>query len=128
MRFDPQERLTEMDKDRNVKNRIRDQVVYLNPPMVKNTSKEIRNGKTEASKNMGMKNNKFIHPLMGKGLPIRSPPMDQVSGLKKVLLYKTKQMGVGTLTRPPLVGFRFVSCSFARLPLPADLLGAMEER
>ena len=98
-------------------------MVYLNPPMVKNTSEEIKNGKTEASKNMGMKNNKFIHPLMGKGLPIRSPPMDHVLGLKKILLYKTKQMEIGTLTRSPPVCFRPISGSFARLPHPSGLLG-----
>ena len=73
-----------------MKNRVRGQVMHLNPPMMKKASEEIRNGKTEASKNMRMKNNRFIHPLMRKRLPIRSPPMDQVSGLKKVLLYKTK--------------------------------------
>ena len=98
VRFDPQKSLAEMDKDRNMKNRIRGQVVHLNPPMMKKTSEEIINRKTEAPKNMGMKNNRFIHPLMRKRLPIRSPPMDHVSGLKKILLYKTKQMGIGTLT------------------------------
>jgi hypothetical protein len=98
MRFDPEERLAEMDKDRNMKNRIRGQVMYLNPPVVKKASEEIRNGKTEAPKNMRMKNNRFIFTLMRKGLPIGSPPMDHVLGFKKMLLYKTEQMGVGTLT------------------------------
>ena len=124
MRFDPQKRLAEMDKDRNMKNRIRGQVVHLNPPMMKKTSEEIINRKTEAPKNLGMKNNRFIHPLMRKRLPIRSPPMDHVSGLKKILLYKTKQMGIGTLTRSPPMGFRAISDSFARLPPPSRLLGS----
>ena len=123
VRFDPQERLAEIDKDRNMKNRIRGQVMYLNPPMVKNTSEEIRNRKIETSKNIGMKNNRFIHPLMGKGLPIRSPPMDHVLGLKKILLYKTKQMEIGTLTRSPPVSFRSISSGFAHLPPPSRLLG-----
>ena len=35
VRFDPQERLAEMDKDGNMKNRIRGPVMYLNPPMMK---------------------------------------------------------------------------------------------
>ena len=48
---------------------------------------------------MGVKNNRFIHPFMRKGFTIRSPPMDNVSGLKKMLFYKTKQMKIGTLTR-----------------------------
>jgi len=123
VRFDPQKRLAEMDKDRNMKNRIRGQVVHLNPPMMKKTSEEIINRKTEAPKNMGMKNNRFIHPLMRKRLPIRSPPMDHVSGLEKMLFYKTKQMEIGTLTRFPPMGFRPISGSFARLPLPSSLLG-----
>ena len=118
MGLDPQESFTKMDKDRNVKNRIRSQVMHLNPPMVKKAPEEIGNGKTEASKNMRMKNNRFIFSLMRKGFPIRSPPMDPVSGLKKVLIYKTKQMEIGTLTRSPLVDFCPISGSFARLPLP----------
>jgi len=122
VRFDPQESLAEMDKDRNVKNRIRSQVVYLNPPMVKRTLEEIGNRKTEASKNIGMKNNRFIHPLMRKRLPIGSPPMDHVARLEKVFLHKTKQMEIGTLTRSPPVSFRSASSSFTRLPLPSRLL------
>ena len=90
---------------------------------MKNASEEIRNGKIEAPKNMRMKNNRFIFSLMRKGFPIRSPPMDPVSGLKKVLIYKTKQMEIGTLTRSPLVDFYPISGSFARLPLPSRLLG-----
>jgi len=46
MRFDPEQRLAEMDKDRNMTNRIRGQLMYLNPPVVKKASEEIRNGKT----------------------------------------------------------------------------------
>ena len=48
---------------------------------------------------MGVKNNRFIHPFMRKGFTIRSPPMDNVSGSKKMLFYKTKQMKIGTLIR-----------------------------
>ena len=51
MGFDPQERLEEMDKDQNMKNRIRGQVMNLNSPVVKKTPEQIENGKTEASKN-----------------------------------------------------------------------------
>ena len=125
VRFDPQKSLAEMDKDRNMKNRIRGQVMYLNPPMVKNTSEEIRNRKIETSKNIGMKNNRFIHPLMRKRLPIGSPPMDHVARLEKVFLHKTKKMEIGTLTRSPPVSFRSISSGFAHLPPPADFLGAM---
>ena len=85
--LDPQESFTEMDKDRDVKNRVRDQMMHLNPPMMKKASKEIRNGKTEAPKNMRKKNDRFVSPLMRKRLPIRMPPMDHVLGLKKVALY-----------------------------------------
>ena len=89
--LDPQESFTKMDKGRDVKNEIRGQVMHLNPPIVKKALKEIGNGKTEASKNKGMKYNRFIQPLVRKRLPIKSPPMDHVPGLKKMLLYKTEQ-------------------------------------
>ena len=61
--------------------------MHLDPPVVKKTSEEIRNWKTEASKNMTKKNNRFISLLMRKRLPIRTPPMDNVPRLKKMTLY-----------------------------------------
>ena len=100
-----------------MKNRVRGQVMHLNPSMMKKTSEEIRNGKTEAMKNMRKKNNRFVFPLMRKRLPIRTPPMDYVLGLKKVTLYQIQKMGVGTLTRLPLLDLRPVPGSAARLPL-----------
>jgi len=62
--------------------------MHLNPPMVKKASEEIRNGETEAPKNMRKKNDRFVSPLMRKKLPARMPPMDHVLGLKKMTLYK----------------------------------------
>jgi len=72
-----------------MQNGIRSQVMHLNPPMVNNTSEEIRNRKPEASKNMGVKNNRFTLPLMQKRFPNRSPPMDYLLRLEEVLFYKT---------------------------------------
>ena len=120
--FNPQKSFTQMNKDRDVKNRVRDQMMHLNPPMMKKAPEEIRNGKIEAPKNMGMKNNRFIEPLMRKRLPIRSPPMDHVLGLKKVTLYQIQKMGVGTLTRLPLLDLRPIPGSAARLPLRSRFL------
>ena len=68
--LDPQESFTKMNKDGNMKNGIRSQVTHLNPPMVKKTPKEIRNRKTKTTKNMGMKNNGFIHPFVSKRLSL----------------------------------------------------------
>ena len=85
--LNPQESFTEMDKNRDVKNRIRGQVMHLNPPAMKKAPEEIRNRKTEASKNMTKKNNRFVSLLMRKRLPIRTPPMDNILGLKKMTLY-----------------------------------------
>ena len=116
--LNPQESFAKMDKNRDVENGIRGQVMHLNPPMVKKAPEEIGNGKTEASKNMRMKNNRFIFPLMRKGLPIRSP------GLKKMLIYKTEKMGVSTLTRLPPMGFHIVSASLTRLPPSSRSLGS----
>ena len=83
----PQESFTQMNRDRDVKNRIRGQMMYLDPPVVKKTSEEIRNWKTKATKNMRKKNNRFVSFLMRKGLPIRTPLVDHVLGLKKMTLH-----------------------------------------
>jgi len=61
--------------------------MHLDPPVVKKTSEEIRNWKTEATKNMRKKNNRFVSFLMRKGLPIRTPLVDHVLGLKKMTLH-----------------------------------------
>ena len=60
---------------------------------------------------------------MRKRLRIGTPLMDHVLGLKKILLYKTKQMEIGTLTRSPPVRLRFLSSNATSLPLPDRLLG-----
>jgi len=85
--LNPQESFTQMNKDRDVKSRIRGQVMHLNPPVLKKAPEEIRNRKSEAPKNMRKKNNRFVSFLMGKILPIRTPPMDNVPRLKKMTLY-----------------------------------------
>ena len=51
MRFNPQENFAKMDEDRNVENRVRGQMMQLNPTMVKEALEEIRNGKNKAPKN-----------------------------------------------------------------------------
>ena len=51
-----------MDKDRDVEDGIRGQVMHLNPPVMKEATEEIRNRKTEAPKNMRKKNNRFNSP------------------------------------------------------------------
>jgi len=50
--------------------------------MVKEALEEIRNGKTEAPKNVKKENNRFVFFLMRKRLPFGTPPMDHVPGLK----------------------------------------------
>ena len=46
MGLDPPKGFTQVDKDRDVKDGIRGQVMHLNPPMEKEASEEIRNRKT----------------------------------------------------------------------------------
>jgi hypothetical protein len=106
-----------MDKDRDMKNGIRGQVMHLKPQMVKEAPEEIRNGKTEAPKNVRKKNNRFVCSLMRKRLPIETPPMDHIPGLKKMLLHKIQKMGVGTLTRLPPLDLHLAPGSVAHLPL-----------
>ena len=57
-----------MDKDRDVEDGIRGQVMHLNPPIVKETSKEVGNRKTKTTKNMEMKNNGFIYSFVRRRL------------------------------------------------------------
>jgi len=72
--LDPQKSLAKMDENRDVENRVRGQVMHLNPPMEK-----------EAPKNIRKENNIFISFLMRKRFPRRSTPMDNAAGLKKML-------------------------------------------
>ena len=116
VRFDPQERLAEIDKDRNMKNRIRGQVMYLNPPVVKKAPEEIRNGKTKAPKNIRKENNRFIS-LVRKRFLLGSTPIDHAPGLKKIFSHKIQKMRVGTLTRLPPVDLRLANGSVVHLPL-----------
>ena len=51
-----------MDKDRDVEDGIRGQVMHLNPPVMKEATEKIRNRKIEAPKNMRKKNNRFDSP------------------------------------------------------------------
>ena len=51
MGLNPQESFAKMDEERNVENGVRGQMSHLNPPMVKEASEEIRNGKNKAPKN-----------------------------------------------------------------------------
>ena len=43
--------------------------MHLNPPVMKEATEKIRNGKTEAPKNMMKKNDRFISRFMRKMLP-----------------------------------------------------------
>jgi hypothetical protein len=85
--------------------------------MMKKASEEIRNRKTKTLKNMRKENNRFVSSLKRKRLPIRTPPIDHVQGLKKVTLYQIQKMGVGTLTQLPLLDLRPIPGCAARLPL-----------
>ena len=114
---DPQEGFTQVDKDRDVKDEIKGQVMHLNPPVVKEAMEEIRNRKTEAPKNMRKENNRFVSSLIRKRLPHGSTPMDHVMRLKKMTLNKIQKMGVGALTRLPLLDLRITNGSLVHLPL-----------
>ena len=114
--LDPQKSLAKMNENRDVENRVRGQVMHLNPPMEKEAPEEIGNRKTEAPKNIRKENNRFVSFLMGKRFPHRSTPMDHASRLKKMTLHQIQKMGVGTLTRLPLLDLRPVPCNTASLP------------
>src|SRR6185437_10207114 len=62
--FDPQKGFTKMNKNQDVKDRIRGQVMHLNPLVMQETSEEIRGGDSETVQNMRLENNCFIRFLM----------------------------------------------------------------
>ena len=108
---DPQEGFTQVDKDRDVKDGIRDQVMHLNTLVTKEAMEEIRNMKTKTPKNMRKENNRFVSTLMRKRFPLGPTPMDHASWSKKMFSHKIQKMGVGTLTRLPPVDLRLANGS-----------------
>ena len=98
-----------MDEERNVENGVRGQMSHLNPPMVKEASEEIRNGKTKTLKNIRKENKRFVSTLVRKRFPLGSTPMNHAPGLKKMFSHKIQKMGVGTLTRLPPVDLRLTN-------------------
>ena len=106
-----------MDKDRDVKDGIRDQVMHLNTLVTKEAMEEIRNMKTKTPKNMRKENNRFVSTLMRKRFILGTTPMDHFLGLKKMFLHKIQKMGVITLNRLPLVDLRLANGSIVHLPL-----------
>ena len=115
--LNPQESFAKMDEDRNVENGVRGQMMHLNPPMVKEASEEIRNGKTKTLKNIRKENNRFVSTLMRKRFPLGPTPMDHTPGLKKMFSHKIQKMGVSTLTRLPPMDLRLANSSVVHLPL-----------
>ena len=88
MGFDPQKSFKKMNKNRDMKDGIWGQVMYLNPPVMQKTLEEIC-GDSEAAKNMRVKNNRFVFTLMRKRFSYRFLPMNYFSRLEKILLYET---------------------------------------
>jgi hypothetical protein len=63
--LNPQICFTQMDKDRDVKNGIWGQVVYLNPLVMQKTAEEIRCRNRKSARNKGMESNNFLGFLPG---------------------------------------------------------------
>jgi hypothetical protein len=115
--LNPQESLAKMDKNQDVENGVRGQMMHLNPPIEKEASEEIGNKKTEAPKNIRKENNRFVSLLIRKTFPHGSTPMDYAPRLKKMTLHQIQKMRVGTLTRLLSMGLCFITSAFARPPL-----------
>ena len=115
--LDPQKGFTQVNKNRDVEDGIRGQVMHLNPPVVEEATEKIRNGKIVAPENMRKKNDRFVSSLMRKKLLHRSAPMDHFPGLKKMALDQIQKMGLGALTRFPSMDLRFAISSVVHLPL-----------
>ena len=63
MRLNTKEGLTEMDKDGKMKNKIRNQMMDLNPIKGKQITKKLRSGKGKTTLDELLEQNQFIHVL-----------------------------------------------------------------
>ena len=63
--------------------------MHLNSPMMQKTAEEIGGGDSESTKNMRVKNNRFVITLMRNRFAHGFSSMDYLPGLEKVFLYKT---------------------------------------
>ena len=87
-----------MDKNRNVENGIRGQVMDLNPPVMQKAMKEIRGRNRESARNERKESNNFLGFLLGKNFSYGPPPLHLIMRLQQPIFYTAMKMEISALT------------------------------
>ena len=116
MGINPKKCLTQLDKNSYMQDRVRGQMMKLNPPEEKKTTQEVanRNGKAPLNKSFEKNNFRsfFKRPPMTPG----RLPLNQSPGLQEMAANKRRDRGFQQLTLLPPISHR-------RLPLRHLALG-----
>jgi hypothetical protein len=129
MGFDSEEGFTEMDKDCDMANGIRDEMMELKLVVVKKTAEEKARGEGQSPFSKMVKCDNFVQIFLGDWITKRGAPVDKTLLFEQSLGNKSLEVIVGALTVSPFPGRRLTSLlgaisRFAR----HELLGGYEER
>jgi hypothetical protein len=106
MGFDSEEGFTEMDKDYDMANGIRVEVMELKPVIIKKTPEERARGEGQSPFSKIVKCDDFVHIFHGDWITKRGAPVDKTLLLEQPLENKFLEVVVGALTVRPLSGRR----------------------
>jgi hypothetical protein len=87
--------LAQMIKDRNLQNRVGIQVSQIQIVKVKETAKEVRNGKTKAADKKRDVNNGLVSILYRDSNPMTNPPRAKLLRRKKTNIDKAEKIRLG---------------------------------
>jgi hypothetical protein len=93
MRQNTKEGFTQMNKNRNLQNRIGIQMGYIQMIEIKETTEERRNRKSKAVDEKGNINNGFVSVLCRNSDPTADPPRTKFLRRKNSNRYKVKKVG-----------------------------------
>jgi hypothetical protein len=104
--FNFEEGFIEMDKDCDMANGIRVEVIELKPVVVKKTPEERARGEGQSPVSKMVKCDDFVHIFHGDWITKRGAPVDKTLLLEQPLENKFVEVVVGALTMSPLPGWR----------------------
>jgi hypothetical protein len=122
MGFDSEEGFIEMDKDCDMANGIRVEVMELKPVVVKKTPEERARGEGQYPFSKMVKCDDFVHIFHGDWFTKRGAPVDKTLLLEQPLRNKFLEVVVGALTVSPLPAG---GCASFFFPSFSGLLGSI---
>jgi hypothetical protein len=102
--LDSEEGFTEMDKNRNVANRIWVEVMELKAVIIKKAAEERTRGVGQSPFGKMVKYDDFVDIFHRERFTVRGAPIDKILVLQQPLGYKSVKIVEGTLTVCPLPG------------------------